>query len=153
MAEKNCGTKDKDQSISHWYSSVMMKSVCSKYVTFKSLFSSEEYLTKLKTKSRIIFAKPRANNNRLPTTAGKYQNVPREERQCNKYDAQLLRDECRVVLLCNNQTISQLKHHDIPEFFWTRPNRETFCSLMQCNNIDISNKFLCFLDATFKMFR
>ena len=101
----------------------MMKFVCSTYVIFKSVFGGEEYLTKLKKNSRIIFAKLRTNNNRLPITAGRYQNVPREEQYCNKCDAQLL-DEYHVVLMYNNQTISQLRHHDIPEFFWARPNIE-----------------------------
>ena len=97
----------------------MMKPVCITYVAFNSLFGREEYLTKLRTKSKIIFAKLRTSNNRLPTTAGRYQTVPKEKRYCNKCDAHLLGDEYHVVLMCNNQTISQLRHQYIPEFFWT----------------------------------
>ena len=57
------------------------------HVTFKNCYGMEEYLTKLRTKLRIVLGKLRTNNNRLPVIAGRYQNVPREERLCNKCEA------------------------------------------------------------------
>ncbi len=97
--------KLKDQWISLWHSNVRMKSVCSNYLTFKCTYGREEYLTKLKTKAGITPTKIRTNNNRLLITVGRYQNVPREERICDKCDDTALRDEHHIILVCNNQVI------------------------------------------------
>ncbi len=91
--------KLKDQWQSLWHSNVRMKSVCSNCLTFKCIYGREEYLTKLKTKARITLTKIRTNNNRLPITGGKYQNVPREERICDKCDDTALGDEYYVILV------------------------------------------------------
>ena len=113
----------------------------------------EEYLTKSKTKSRIVFTKLRANNNRLPLITGRYQNIPREERLCNKCDSSIVGDEYHAILECTNETIRRMRQRYIPEYYRTWPNRLKFCSLMQCNNVHILNKFVYFLDEIFKMFR
>ena len=70
----------RDQWITQWYSNISLKSVYMTHVTFKNCYGMEEYLTKLRTKLRIVLGKLRTNNNRLPVIAGRYQNVPREER-------------------------------------------------------------------------
>ena len=65
------------------YYNISLKSVGTTYVTFKNCYGMEEFLARLRTKSRIVLTKLRANNNRLPVISGRYQNVPREERLTN----------------------------------------------------------------------
>lgn len=97
----------RDQWITRWYSNISLKSVCTTYVIFKSCYGMEGYITKLRTKSRIVLTKLRANNNKLPVITGRYQNISREGRLRNKWGSGIVGDEYHVVLECNNQVIRQ----------------------------------------------
>ena len=117
------------------------------------MFGREDYLLKLQTKARFTLVKLRTNNNRLPITVGRYQNIPREERICDKCDVAMIGVEYHTVLVCNNQAITQLRYRYIPEYFWVTPNRYKFSLLLQSGNVAIINKLAYFLDEVFKMFR
>lgn len=78
----------RDQRITQRFSNFNLESVCTayEYVAFKNCYGTEEYLTKLKTKTRTELTKLRTNNNRIPLITERYQNVPREERLCDERD-------------------------------------------------------------------
>lgn len=89
--------KLKDQWISLWHSNVRMMSVCRNHATFKCLFGRK----KLKTKSGIGLTKKK-NKKKLPVAIGRYQNVSREERICDKCDGRALGDDYHAILVCSN---------------------------------------------------
>ncbi len=64
---------------------------------FKVDFGMEQYLKKLTKGDRILAAKFRTCNNRLPVNVGKYQGVRREDRVCNKCGVGVVGDEFHVL--------------------------------------------------------
>ena len=110
-------------------------------------------MTKLNTKSRITLTKFRASNNRLPVTVGRYQNIDRDERFCDKCNSGAVGDEYHVLLDCSNQEISQARDKYLPSFFRCQPSREKFIMLMQTKNIALMYKLVTFLNVIFKIFR
>lgn len=72
------------RDITQCFSNINLKSVCITYVTFRICHGVEEYLTKLKTKSRVVLTILGANDDRLRLIQGRYQNIPSEDRLCNK---------------------------------------------------------------------
>lgn len=76
----------------------------------------------------------------MPVTRDRYQNVPREERICDKYDPTALGDEYHVISVCNNQVIEQVRYEYIPQHILTVPNRSKFHLLMQWTSIKILKK-------------
>lgn len=69
-----------------------------------------EYLSKLKTRFRIVLNKLRAINKKSPLITGEFQNVPREERLCNKCDSSVVSDENHAILECSNEITRQIRH-------------------------------------------
>ncbi len=67
--------KLKDQWLVTWHHNSETKSLCSNYRMFKIDFGMEQYLKKLTKGDRILVAKFRTYNNRLPVNVGRYQGV------------------------------------------------------------------------------
>ena len=100
------------------------------YKLYKEIHGLEEYLLNLIKHNRVTVSNLRASNNRFPINVGRYQNVPREARLCNKCDDNLLGDEYHVLLVCQNDNIVRLREMYIPRFYRIRPTYMKFKLLM-----------------------
>ncbi len=62
-----------------------------------------------KKSSRILINRLRISNNRLPFNVGRYTWVNREERVCNKCNANVIGDEFHAILECTNKETVRLR--------------------------------------------
>ena len=143
----------KDLWLTTWYRNMSTKNICSSYRVFKEGYGIEDYLVKLCKNNRIYISKLRAGNNKLPIITGRYQEVAREERFCNKCNGGYVGDEYHVLLECQNQEIVLLRNRYIPIFFRVDPNQSKLVRLMQSKNTDILNNLSYFIREVLKLFR
>lgn len=75
-----------DQFVQKWRSDLATMSSCDFYNTFKGQFELEKYLRSdiINKNFRIALCKFRCGNTRLPKILGRYNNIPRAQRLCNK---------------------------------------------------------------------
>ena len=64
-----------------------------------------------------MITKFRASNNKLVITVGRYDNISREDRVCEKCNANVLGDEYHVMLTCVNEDIVRFKNQYIPRYY------------------------------------
>ncbi len=88
---------------------------------FKIEFGMEQYLKKLTKGDRILVAKFRTCNNRLPVNVGRYQGVNREDRVCNKCGVGVVGDELHVLFECTDAETVRLRDKYIPNYYTNRP--------------------------------
>lgn len=143
----------KDQWITVWNGNMSNKSVCSSYKMYKEVYGIEEYLLKLKKSNRILVSKLRASNNKLPIIVGRFQEIAREDRVCDKCEANVVGDEYHVLFVCQNENIAGWRNMYIPHFYRRRPNHLKFKLLMQTSNVNILNNLALFLRKIYSIFR
>ena len=98
-------------------------------------------------------SKLRTGNNKLPITEGRYQNINREDRVCNKCDENCIGDEYHVLFNCQNENIVRLRNKYIPRYYRTRPSQLKFVMFMQNTSLNVLNNLALFLNSVLKMFR
>ena len=145
--------KLKDQWLVAWRQNLQTKSLCSNYRMFKIDFGMEKYLSKLTKGDRILVAKFRTCNNRLPVNIGRYQGVSREDRVCNKCDDGVVGDEFHVLLECTDMEIVRIREMYIPNYYTTWPTQYKYVSFMQNTSTSVINKLSLFLRKVLCMFR
>ncbi len=133
----------KDQWITVWYQNLSIKSLCSNYRLFKCVYGLE-YLLKMAKSSRIVISRFRTSNNKLPVNVGRYTGVSREERICNKCNANVIVDEFHIILECTNEEITRLREMYVPSCYTIRPTYFKYVSLMQNSRINIFNNLVQF---------
>ncbi len=143
----------KDQWISMWYQNLSTKSLCSNYRIFKCAFGFEEYLLKMRNSSRIVISRFRTSNNKLPVNVGRYAGVSREERICNKCNANVIGDEFNIILECTNEEITRLREMYVPNCYTLRPTYFKYVALMQNSRKKIKNNLEQFFRSIATLFR
>lgn len=93
------------------------KGICSTYCMFKEVYGLEIYLVKLAKTIDIKLSKIRTGNNRLSVVRGRYGNLNREKRYCDKCNSEQLGSEYHFLSQCQNQNINQVRKTYIPEYF------------------------------------
>ena len=73
-----------------------------------SLKSIENFITKL-----------RVNNIKFPIETGRWRNINREHRICQKCSLSLIGDEFHCLFVCNCHDILELRNKYIPNYFTT----------------------------------
>ncbi len=143
----------KDQWIASWNANLVSKSICSSYKMYKSIYCLEEYLVKLSKANRILLTKLRASNNKLPITVGRYNNIRREDRVCEKCNAGVIGDEYHVLLMCENEEIVRLRNKFINRYYRDRPSQFKYISLMQTSNVTVMTKLALFVKNVLSLYR
>ena len=95
----------------------------------------------------------RACNNKLPVVTGRYQEVVRENRICNKCDAGVLGDEYHVLHQCNDEEIVRLRSMYIPGYYSLKPSQHKYVLFMQNNSIKVLKDLALFMRSVFSLFR
>ena len=142
----------KDHWITLGSANLVSKSICSSYKIYKHVFGLEDYL-KLNKVNRISLTRLRSNNNKLPLTVGRYNNIRREDRFCGKCNANVIGDEYHVLLMCDNEEIVRLRNEYIPRYYINRPNEFKYIELMQTNNVTLMKKLALFVKNVLDFFR
>ena len=145
--------KLRDIWITKWYGNVTSRAICSTYKLYKEIYGIEEYLVKLPKNTRICLSKFRTGNNKLPVITGRYNQIDREERLCNKCNDGLVGDEYHVLLQCQSQDIVQLRNRFIPQYYTRQPNYFKFTMLMQSRNVGLLRNLAQFINVLLRMFR
>ncbi len=143
----------KDQWITSWNANLVSKSICSSYKFYKDIYCFEHYLVNLTKANRISLTKLRASNNRLPIITGRYNNISKEDRVCNKCNSGLLGDEYHVLFICDNEEIVRLRNNYIPRYYRARPNQFKYISMMQSTKVTVLNNVALFAKNVFDLFR
>jgi hypothetical protein len=89
------------------------------YSIFKQEFCMEPYLTRLIEVHRKFITKLRVNNIKFPIETGRWRNINREDRICQKCSYSLIGDEFHYSFVCNFHDILELRNKYIPNYFTT----------------------------------
>ena len=83
---------------------------------------------------------------------GRYHDVRREERFCDKCNSEQVGDEYHVLFQCQNQYITQLRNKYIPEYYRVNANHRKYIKMMQCSNVHFLNNLSQFIKLVLRMF-
>ena len=84
-----------------------------------------------------MITKFRASNNKFPITGGRYNNISREDCVCEKCNANVLCDEYRVMLTCENEDIVRFRNQYIHRYYRERPSQHKYVLLMQTSKVTV----------------
>ena len=90
------------------------------YSIFKQEFRMEPYLTRLTEVHRKFITKLIVNNKKFPIETGRWRNINREGRICQKCSLSLIGDEFHYLFVCNCHDILELRNTYIPNFFYNQ---------------------------------
>jgi hypothetical protein len=142
--------KLKDQYIQEWKADVDSKSSCYNYRQYKQDFGLEKYTTRLSNNNIRLLARFRTLNHKLPVQMGRYNNVPRNERICEKCDMGVLGDEYHYLLICP-QFAEQRKRY-IPTKYFSIATKIKFGHLLSTKSRNILLRLTNFIRAINKQF-
>ena len=133
-----------DQFIQKWYSEIQQSSRGQFYSSFKGQFGFEKYLIKIPENSRVWITKFRLSNLKIPVETGRWQNIPMEERICQKCN-QNIGDEYHYLFICNFHEITTLRENLIPRYYLNHPNRFKLIGLLSYCNVTLYKKIAIFI--------
>ena len=122
-------------------------SKCVLYRVFKKNLIFEKYLT-MSPFTRRIICKFRNTNHRLPIEIGRYANLTRHTRLCDKCELGYVGDEFHFLYECPE--LHDFRTELLPRFCHNNPNMLKLESLMTCVNIFMVNKLAKFISRGFQ---
>ena len=140
----------KDQFFQSWHSSVQISSKCINYRLYKHELPLEKYVLSLPVNLRISISRFRTTNNRLPIETGRWDNIERNERNCQLCFSSEIGDEFHYLLKCTYFRNERKKL--LPKFVNSRPNVMKFNSLMNTENIVTLQNLAKYLIIVFSKF-
>ncbi len=123
---------------------------CVLYRVYKEEFGLEKYLSVLPMSLRIPLCKFRTSNHKLPIEKGRYTNILRHQRVCNKCELNKLGDEYHLLLECT--WYNNLREKHIPSKFWKRPNTFKFGTLVNTKSKRLLLQLAKFVKEAFLSF-
>ena len=129
------------QYLQEWSTTVYNSSKCVLYRAFKRSQFFEKYLTMSPFTGRII-CKFRTNH-RLPIEVGRYANLPRHTRLCDKCELGYVGDEFHFLF--EYPELQDLRTELLPRFCHNKPKMLKLESLMTCVNAFTLNKLAEFI--------
>ena len=91
----------------------------------------ESYLTRHTEVHRKFITKLRVNNLKFPIETGRWRNINREDRICQKCSSSLIGDEFHYLFVCNCHDILELRNKYIPNYFTTNASLEKIRTIVQ----------------------
>lgn len=133
-----------DTYLQQWYTNVRNSDKLQCYVNFKQDFAIEKYLICINSnKLRIRLTRFRCSAHNLNIEEGRYRNINREDRKCNKCNMNVVENEYHFLLVCPHYLDLRTKY--IPRYYIHWPNMTKFNNLMSCNNDKILNNIATYL--------
>ena len=120
-----------DQFIQGWFEEINNNEFYYNYRMFKLHFEFEKYLHVLPTNLAISVLKFRTLNHRMPVQRGRYFNIPRHERVCQKCNSGDLGDEFHYLFLCSHFCNS--RRDLLKSYYYKYPNAIKFQELLSSN--------------------
>jgi hypothetical protein len=122
-----------DHYLQSWCSDVSTFSKLESYRIYKLDFRSENYLNCVNnTKYRNSLSRFRCSAHKLAIEEGRFRNIPRESRLCNKCSYNQIENEYHFLLIC--PFYRELRKQFIPRYYFSWPNMNKFKDLMQTSN-------------------
>ena len=122
------------------------------YLSFKRDFCLEGYLVKLNKQRRVQLSKLRRSNLKFPIEAGRWLNIPREDRICTLCDMGVIGNEFHYLLVCCNPNIERIRKIHIPRYYFFNPTEDKLFGLLYYCNIKVLNNVALFLQKIMKYF-
>ena len=122
----------RDQYLQTWNDICQRSSKLTSYISFKSTFGKEKYLSVLNIKKyRYAFVSLRCSSHQLMIEKGRYTGLDRDQRFCHlcKFE---IEDEYHFVLIC--PLYKELREQLIPDKYFEHPCRHRFNMLMSTEN-------------------
>ena len=98
-----------DQFKQNWSSTLQNSPKALNYRIYKENLQFENYLNILSKKDALILCRFRTCNNNLPIETGRWHNIPRENRVCQKCNLREIGDEFHYILNCKALTLQRKK--------------------------------------------
>ena len=118
----------------NWHRTIMEKSSCLIYRTFKENFKFEKYITLLDNSNRIAICKFRCRNSKIPVVTLGYAriDVPYDQRLCTACNMNEIGDEYHYILQC--PTLSVHRNSLIANYYVRNPSMYKLVQLFQSKN-------------------
>ena len=134
--------------IKDWKAAMFHSSKCSFYKEIKTSFRLEPYLYKVPKSVWRYIVKFRCSNHKLPIETGRYINVDRHMRHCQKCNLEVLGDEYHIFFECNSTDIVSIRRKFIPLNYRKNQNRSMYnfvCLMKMVDDIKIAKHISSFI--------
>ena len=125
----------RDQFIQNWHANINESSLASFYSILKHDFEYENYLN-FPSYERVNICKLKCSNHKLPIETGRWREVRRDQRLCDKCNLSAIGDEYHFLLVC--PFFSDLRSKFIPTYYWRYPSVNKLRSLFAGNRKTLS---------------
>ena len=140
----------KDQFIQQWYRDINQNELYYNYRMYKNKFELEKYLVELPFDSARFLLKFRVLNHKLPIQKGRFLNIERNQRKCNKCNCNELGDEYHYLFLC--PVFHSVRIKFLKRYFYSRPNAVKYEKLMCSKNRSVLFQLVKFIKTILSHF-
>lgn len=139
-----------DQYLQGWFSELRNSSKLCTYNQIKSIFESEKYLKAVTNiQHRYALSRFRCSAHHLNIEEGRYKNLRREQRICQKCNTKTLENEYHFLLVC--PFYRELRKECLPKQYCVWPNQQKFIRLLSSNQTSLIKKLAKFIHMANKM--
>ena len=120
-----------DQHLQGFYAELRESSKLTTYNQIKGSFTTEKYLSCVKNvKHRTTLTRLRCSAHRrlIEDLEGRFRNIERSERLCNKCNMQAIENEYHFVMAC--PFYRDIRRETLPRYYCAWPTQQTFINLM-----------------------
>jgi len=137
------------QFIQQWHTQMEESSKCSLYRNIKTEFRLESYLLKLSKNNWKFIVKLRCSSHKLPIETGRYANLSRDSRYCNRCNMARVGDEYHMFFECTNPDIVTARRRFLPIEFRRNCSVFKFVKLLnQVDDVKIGSRVASFIKAS-----
>ena len=134
-----------------WAESVFNNSACINYRAMTIVKKMQNYILKLPKPYIYALCKFKCANHYMPIVAGRFANIPIDERKCTLCERNEIGDEFHYLLKCNFFNSQRIKY--IKNYYYTKPNMIKMQQMFESSDIqEMTNlaKFTVIILAKFK---
>ena len=139
-----------DQHLQGFYAELRGSSKLTTYNQIKGSFTTEKYLSSVKnTKHRTALTRLRCSAHRLLIEEGRFRNIERSERLCNKCNMQAIENEYHFVMAC--PFYRDIRRETLPRYYCAWPTQQKFINLMTASQQSVLRKLAKFVYCAFEL--
>ena len=139
-----------DQHLQGIYAELRGSSKLTTYIQIKGSFTTEKYLSSVKnTKHRTALTRLRCSAHKLLIEEGRFRNIERSERLCNKCNRQEIENEYHFVMAC--PFYREIRRETLPRYYCAWPTQQKFINLMTASQQCVLRKLAKFVYCAFEL--